>query len=494
MCKLKSDFLYNGIRSLLHYLVNFYEVYLFFFLNLGFLAIFVQAMLISFPKYQDGDSWYTFNFSNYFKSFNSLFIYITENNSPQLLVTQYPNNICLSTLLFSLIYINNILLLSLIIGITYYKMKLMMADNIDRVCKNNVKKRVFEKLVDYPNAPKKYIKQLIALYIAGKMKNYFSMEQLIDSQYQKTLKANTASQYIFDMLKRMKSYELFYSIVDGIIAMFAMYVIYVKTFDRYQHFLYMILLCGISSMDFLHHCAFAYIENYRRTWKTVTSFALNIIIASLSVALLINETKTTLLIKIWGFMCIAKLFRFSVFYFRFDRKKLKKHILYPFMRQMGDLSRQMFVVIIIFSMIGLIMVGGSINDYTVDVYNKEMKVDYNYGNVNFNSFLNSLVSFYAITLNDSWATVANLAIVDKDHYRKQMRIIFMAFKVIVNFIIINSLIAFVIEIFHQYQKQAVYIDQDVDINISRPSRKHTYDELSELFSEAAYQDLDKTFK
>lgn len=460
---------------------------------MGFLAGFIQAILISYPTYKDEEWSYSFNFTNYFKSFYSLFIFFTGNNSPQVLLSLYPAGKYISTVLFILIYMNNIVLTGLVIGLSYYKMKLVMAENIEKVMSHPIKKAVFELLLEYPTAPRKYIKKLISMYIAGRIQPYFSMTQMIEEQYLKNIQPTKASEFIFGILRRTKSYELFYSIIDIAIVTLALYVIQIKKFEKCQHYLYMILLCTVSSLDFVHHSLFDVVGNFDRTWKTVISFCLNIFIMVMSIVLLIDDQRTILLIKIWGFGCIMKLFRFAVFYFRFDRKKLKHHILYPFLQYTGDLAGQLTVIYVIFGMIGLNVFGGLINDYTMTMYNKTMETDYDYVDINFNTFLNSLVSFYVLSLNDNWPIIANLAIVNAETNRRIMKLTFLAFKFIVNYILINSLIAFIIEIFQAYEKAAVYIDPSLQVT-TLGVRKPTYDELSQIFKEELYNNLDKSYK
>lgn len=70
---------------------------------------------------------YSFNFSNYFKSLFSVFVFFTGNNSPEIMMKNYPNNSGLTVGFIMLIWINNLLVTGLIIGLSYYKMKLAMS-------------------------------------------------------------------------------------------------------------------------------------------------------------------------------------------------------------------------------------------------------------------------------------------------------------------------------------------------------------------------------
>lgn len=454
----------------------------------------MQVFWLSHSSYNDGDSVFSFNFSTYSKSFYSIFLFLTKNNTPEVILAPYPQHRFITLFIFLLLHVNSIMLAGLVIGISYYKMKLVMANEIEQVCKSHIKRQVFEKLLDYPKVTKTFIKKFISMYLKGKIKPYFSVDQMLDEQFIKSMLPKSASQFIFESLKKMKSYEFFYSLIDFVIVVYAMFIIQMKDFHKPHYFLYMILLCSVSSLDFVHIGFFSHLDHFDRTWKTIISFLLNVGIIVLSTVLLIDDVRTVDIVKIWGFLCIMKVFRFAIFYFKFDRQKLKNHIFYPFLQYTGDLTAQLIVVYIFFSMLGLNAFGGLVNDYTMELYNKQMQTDYDYVDINFNTFLNSFVSFYLISLNDNWPIVANLGSLDQQNYRKHMRFIFLVFKFLVDFIFINSLIAFIIEIFQEYEKQAVYGDQDLDINTSHGVRKPTYDELSVMFKEEPFHDLDKTFR
>lgn len=73
--------------------------------------------------------------------------------------------------------------------------------------------------------------------------------------------------------------------------------------------------------------------------------------------------------------------------------------------------------------------------------------------MNFNTFANSLIFFFVVSLNNDWPILANLAIANEPSERKLMKLIFTFFKLVVNYILLNSIIAFVIEILYDYEKK-----------------------------------------
>lgn len=99
----------------------------------------------------------------------------------------------------------------------------------------------------------------------------------------------------------------------------------------------MILLCAVSLMDFLHNQLFGDITNLDKSWRTSLDALLSITIIILSLILFVDHSNNNVL-KVWGFASIAKCFRFFVFYFRFDRKKLRSNIIYPVAKFILDIS------------------------------------------------------------------------------------------------------------------------------------------------------------
>lgn len=107
----------------------------------------------------------------------------------------------------------------------------------------------------------------------------------------------------------------------------------------------------------------------------------------------------------------------------------------------------------IFGSIGLNFFGGNINSFSIDLYNEDMKTDLNYENLNFNTFVNSLVFLFVIALNNDWPVLANISIVNKfDSSKRILRVYFIIFKFFVNYLLLNSMIAFIIEIMYNREK------------------------------------------
>lgn len=108
---------------------------------------------------------------------------------------------------------------------------------------------------------------------------------------------------------------------------------------------------------------------------------------------------------------------------------------------------------VIFSILGLIIFGGKINSFTVDVYNEDVGTDFDYETLNMNTFINSFIFFFVIALNNDWTILSNLAFVtDDDQSHSYYKFFFVLFKLLVNYIFLYSIIAFVIELFHIYDR------------------------------------------
>ncbi|MCP4523361.1 MAG: ion transporter [Candidatus Gracilibacteria bacterium] len=299
-----------------------------------------------------------------------------------------------------------------------------------------------------PDISRDHVKRLLRIHI-----NEPSIELKYEDDYENNKNLiKYASQFLFDLLKG-SYYELFYSIIDVLTALVAIMVIQSKNFNKYQHFLYTMLLAGVSMMDFFHHVFFRNMENLDRNWKTYFDFILSCSIIALSFVIYLYADEYIAIVKIWAFFCIMKFFRIFIYYFKFDGKKLKSNIIYPSLKFIKEIIYQVFILYIIFSSLGLNIFGGNINSFALDIYNDEMGTDLDYEYVNFNTFLNSMVFFFIVTFNNDWPVLVNISIINVDHpKRRMMKFIFVFFKLLVNFILINSLIAFIIEIFHEYEK------------------------------------------
>ena len=117
------DFLFMTLNKILIYLFNFYEVFLFFIINWMFLAAVVEVLFVAFSTYYDHEEFYTYNFTDYFKSLFSVFIFFTGNNSPEMIIKNYPKNKLITRFFMTFVWINNVILMGLLIGLSYYKMK-----------------------------------------------------------------------------------------------------------------------------------------------------------------------------------------------------------------------------------------------------------------------------------------------------------------------------------------------------------------------------------
>lgn len=460
-------------------------------MNWMFIAAFTQIIFISFPSYYDEKIAYSYNFTNYFRSLFSVFIFFTTNNSPQMVIAFYPTYKFITTFFLTVVFFNNLLLMGLLIGLSYYKMKLSMANSIEKCCDNKVKRDVFEKLIEHPDVRRTLIKKMIKAVIDRQNQPFLSVDKLLNEQKSKAKLPATNSELIFFTLKKMQLYEFCYSIIDVGIAAMGLYVIHSREFEKYQLFIFTIFLCVVSSLDFVHHVSYWHISHFTQNWKTIFGFTLNLTIIILSGMLLSEDYRSITLIKVWAFACIVKLYRFFLYYFQFDRKKLRSHVLYPFLRYTYDIVMQLFILYIFFAVVGMNLFGGSINDYSMDVYNDTMKTDFDYLEINFNTFLNSLVSLYVITLNDNWPIIANMSIVNKSSYKRQMKFMFVIFKLLMNYVLINSLIAFIIEIFNEQDKRESMVLAKTEPKDSAKPIKRRESEIYEAFGDSGIRSLHK---
>ena len=186
-------------------------------------------------------------------------------------------------------------------------------------------------------------------------------------------------------------------------------------------------------------------------WKTSFDTILNVLLIIISTALALQDIPSNNFTKLWAFLCLLKLFRVFMLYFKFDRKKLKTHILYPFFKQLYEISFQVFVLFVVFSSLGVNIFGGNVNSYSLDIYNESMGTDYEYETMNFNTILNSAVTYFIVMLNNNWPIIANLSVISNSQNKRLMKFMFVFFKFLVNYIFINSLIAFIIQIFNEYE-------------------------------------------
>ena len=127
--------------------------------------------------------------------------------------------------------------------------------------------------------------------------------------------------------------------------------------------------------------------------------------------------------------------------------------MYPFGRYLYDIFGLLIVLFLIFGTLTLNLFGGGIHTYIMGVFNQAHGTNFQYHSLNFNSILNSLITLFVVMLNNGWTIIANLAIVAERENSKLVKFIFVGFKLIVNYIFINSLIAITIQIFSEFEMQ-----------------------------------------
>jgi len=152
-----------------------------------------------------------------------VFVFFTGNNSPEIMIKDYPNNSLLTVGFISFIWVNNLLVVGLIIGLSYYKMKIVMSKQIESCFSNSSKKKVFKILLPYPDVNNKFVKKLLKMSMDKREINFISIEELKSQGALVNHHITKASQFIFDLLRSMKSYEFLYSILDLFIAFYAVY-------------------------------------------------------------------------------------------------------------------------------------------------------------------------------------------------------------------------------------------------------------------------------
>ena len=134
---------------------------------------------------------------------------------------------------------------------------------------------------------------------------------------------------------------------------------------------------------------------------------------------------------------------------------MKSQVIYPAFKFIYDLTLQILIVFLIFASIGLNFFGGSINSFSLDLYNEDMNLDLNYEYLNFNTFINSLVFLFVVITNNDWPVLANICIADSGNTgnRRLLRFVFIFFKFFINYLLLNSILAFLMEILYVYQKK-----------------------------------------
>ena len=453
------DWLYFTFKQLIKYLVNFYELMIFFMIDWLLVSAFLEVIFIAFPKYYDHQEYFSFNFSSFEKSLFSVAVFFTRNNSPEIILKNFVQNRFMAPIFISVIFINNMIIMALLIGLSYYKMKITMVNEISSVNSNPRKKIAFNLLQEHPDVSSHFIRRVFAILAQNKDPKYIEIDDIFREEETTYFIKTRASEHIFGILKKLKSYEFIYSTIDVIIVLFAMYVIHTKAFDRYHYFLFSILLCMITVLDFLHHCFFHDIWNFNKTWKTVIDIIITVTIIVLAFSIIVNKGKSIYLIKIWALMCVLKSFRFFVLYFKFDRMNMKSNVLFPVFRYIYNISSQLCLLLIIFSSIGYNVYGGNINSHTIGIYNQALGVEFDTGFINLNTFINSFIFFSVVIFNQDWHVLVNLSVVSSPQHRTFLKLTFVFFKIYVNYVLLNSLIAFIMEIMQSYRKRKI-VDTD----------------------------------
>jgi hypothetical protein len=459
-----------------------------------FVAALMEILFVSFPNYHDNAEFYSFNFNNYFKSLFSVFVFFTTNNSPELLIKTYPENAIINTLFISFVWVNNILLTGLLIGLTYYKMKVEMFEQIKEVKNVHAKEFAYNKLQDYPNIKSSFLKRIITMYMENRNFAYIDIKKSIEDQLKYERKITKASEELFEGLKHSFEYELAFSLINLLIVIFPLYLISIKDFGKYQYYLTVIIFCCLSLFDGFNHLFFYDLNDLDKLWKTLFDTVLNVLIIGISVFLSLQTVASPSVIKVWAFICLLKLYRVFLLYFRFDRQKLRTHILYPFFKQLYEVSFQVVILFFLFSSIGVNVFGGNINSYTLDIYNEAMNTDYEYETMNFNTILNSAVTFFIVVLNNNWPIIANLSVISNNHNKRLMKFMFVFFKFFVNYIFINSLIAFIIQVFNEFdvlQKERLSKKMSLAENFNHNKAILRENELSDIFDGDASIDYGK---
>lgn len=83
-----------------------------------------------------------------------------------------------------------------------------------------------------------------------------------------------------------------------------------------------------------------------------------------------------------------------------------------------------------------------------------MKTDLSYERLNFNTFSNAVIFLFTIALNNDWPILANICVINNGtSNRRMMKFFFVIFKLFMNYIFLNSVIAFMVEVFSEYARK-----------------------------------------
>ena len=109
-----------------------------------------------------------------------------------------------------------------------------------------------------------------------------------------------------------------------------------------------------------------------------------------------------------------------------------------------------------------------------------------------------MLSSMIILFNDEWTIITNMAVVTNIENRFSMRFFLVFFKMLMNYLLLNSLITFVIEVFTEYEKK---LFKDMIESKSRPtSRKNSIskaakiDQETDFFKSGFMDNLDEDYE
>lgn len=490
-CELNRNWLWFYTRRLFEYVINFYEVFLFFILDWLIIAAVLEVLFVAFPDTYDSPDFYSYNFKNYFKSLFSVFVFFTTNNSPELLMKNYPENAQITTFFVTLIWFNNIILIGLLIGLSYYKMKRLMHREVEHAYEVPAKAFVFEQMIEKPNANQELVKAILLLHLNDKSVSQDEIKRRINAQSQEIPEITRASEDIFWKLRQSFEYELIFSIINLIIVIIALQVIHARDFSKYHHFIIVIGLCCLSLFDFLNNIFFFDMTLIDKLWKTIFDTILNFLIIGCCLFVVLSDYHTAGIVKVWAFLCLAKQFRFFLLLFKFNRQRMRSHIIYPYGRYLYDVTGLIIVLFIIFGTLVLNLFGGNVHTFTSILYNEQLKTEYEYEYLNFNSLINSLISLFVVVLNNNWPILANMGVIGDIQKKQIMKFVFIVFKLLINYILINSLIAFTIQIFSEFeerQKGILLSKLDAVRPVAKDAPEPIDEDYSDVFDEEESED------
>lgn len=456
------DWMYRAARRMLLALRTFYELLLFLLLDWVFLAALLQVAFLPRPDYHDDARFFSFNFSDYLSSLFSVFVLFTGASAPQIALPAHHARGA-APLLLAAVALHNVLALALLVGLAYLKLKQALAHEVAALLRDPRRVLVFRKLRDFPHVSTPLLRRLLLLHAAtrdpARVDVGPALRDTAAAAAADPARAPTrASQYIFGVLKGLKSYELLYALVDLVLVCFSLFVVHARAPHRYHYFLFSVLLASVSVLDFLHHSFFHDIWNVDRTWKTLLDTLLSALVIVLAFVVVSDAGATPALLKCWALACALKGFRAFVLAFRFDRAGMRANVLRPLLSYFAEVLLQLALLFFVAAALGASLLGGRINSFTVDGYNRQTGAALQPGPLNLNSLPNALLFFFGVLLGHDWPALANVAVFDRrgavGTSAVVARFLFAAFVLYARFILLNSLIAFVVEILYAHSAAA----------------------------------------